>query len=90
MSEQQWDERFVEVLVGALPRLAEKGEFGPDTRLKAAGLDSLAMVELLVRVETAYDIVVPDNELAPDVFETPAKLWSLIAGLRTRQLAPDS
>ncbi|GGY05636.1 acyl carrier protein [Streptomyces hiroshimensis] len=83
----RWDATYEELLREALPRLARPGGIEPGTRLKAAGLDSLAMVELLIRIEGAYGIGIPDDDLAPGVFDTPATLWELIRTVREREAA---
>ncbi|OIJ96836.1 acyl carrier protein [Streptomyces monashensis] len=83
----RWDTAYEDVLKEALPRLAEKGEVGADTSLKAVGLDSLAMVELLIRVESEYGIGIPDEDLVPGVFDTPGTLWTLIERCRDEQTA---
>ncbi|MFF7838524.1 phosphopantetheine-binding protein [Streptomyces ossamyceticus] len=81
-----WDATFEALLLEALPRLAAKGELQADSSLKAAGLDSLAMVEVLVRVEETYGIAVPDSELMADTFATPASLWRVVAALREQSV----
>ncbi|WP_055526091.1 phosphopantetheine-binding protein [Streptomyces graminilatus] len=81
-----WDPTYEALLLEALPRLAAKGELLPDTSLKAAGLDSLAMVEVLVRVEETYGIAVPDSELMADTFATPASLWRVVSALREQSV----
>ncbi|MET8543886.1 acyl carrier protein [Kitasatospora sp. NPDC004799] len=79
---QPWDTAFEELLLQTLPRLAARGPLTGEASLRAAGLDSLAMVELLVQVEQVYGISIPDGELVADTFATPAQLWDVIAGLR--------
>ncbi|WEH18224.1 phosphopantetheine-binding protein [Streptomyces sp. VNUA24] len=81
-----WDPTYAALLLEALPRLAAQGELKPDTSLKAAGLDSLAMVEVLVRVEETYGIAVPDSELMADTFATPASLWRVVSALREQSV----
>ena len=51
---------------------------GPDTDLRAAGLDSMATVELLLRVEEAFGVEVPDRELTAATFATPGALWRVV------------
>ncbi|WP_405404616.1 phosphopantetheine-binding protein [Streptomyces sp. NBC_01104] len=82
---EQWDEAFEGLLKEILPRLAERGEVGPDISLKAVGLDSLAMVEVVISIENTYGISIPDEELEPEVFTSPATLWAVVDGLRERQ-----
>ncbi|MFC8569894.1 phosphopantetheine-binding protein [Streptomyces sp. NPDC057245] len=83
-----WDETYEALLHEALPRLAAKGALRPDSSLKAAGLDSLAMVEVLVRVEDAYGISIPDSQLVADTFATPAALWHVVSALREQPARP--
>ncbi|MGY4964521.1 phosphopantetheine-binding protein [Streptomyces sp. 900105245] len=83
-----WDKAYEELLLELLPRLASQGPLRPDSSLKAAGLDSLAMVETLVRVEQTYGIAVPDSELVADTFATPAALWRVVSALRDGSVGP--
>ncbi|WP_235981193.1 acyl carrier protein [Streptomyces albidus (ex Kaewkla and Franco 2022)] len=87
MTTDQWDASYEELLRGALPRLAEKETVSPDTSLKAVGLDSLAMVEVLALVENEYGITIPDDELVAGVFDTPGTLWTLVSALREQRTA---
>ncbi|MBY8848280.1 phosphopantetheine-binding protein [Saccharothrix longispora] len=66
-------ERLIrDVLPGVPPSL------DPDTDLRAAGLDSMATVELLLRVEEAFGVDVPDSELTAATFATPGALWTVV------------
>ncbi|ROQ67145.1 acyl carrier protein [Streptomyces sp. 840.1] len=82
---EHWDPAFEGLLKEILPRLAERGEVGPDISLKAVGLDSLAMVEVLMTVENTYGISIPDDDLEPEVFTSPATLWALVDRFRESQ-----
>ncbi|MFC4507128.1 MULTISPECIES: phosphopantetheine-binding protein [Streptomyces] len=79
-----WDETYEELLHQTLPRLAAKGPLRTDSSLKAAGLDSMAMVELLVQVEQAYGVSIPDEQLVADTFATPTSLWAVVSALRAQ------
>ncbi|GLF95634.1 phosphopantetheine-binding protein [Streptomyces yaizuensis] len=83
-----WDEEYEELLYEVLPRLRAKGPLTDGTSLKAAGLDSLAMVEVLVRVESAYGIAIPDSDLVAATFATPASLWRVVSALREQAVGP--
>ncbi|CAM5410716.1 hypothetical protein GCM10010329_76870 [Streptomyces spiroverticillatus] len=72
-------ERYENVLAELLPRLAEERPLPAGRGLRDAGLDSMAVVELLVRLEEAYDIAIPDDELGPEAFETVGSLWEVVA-----------
>ncbi|MEV7602201.1 phosphopantetheine-binding protein [Kitasatospora sp. NPDC089797] len=74
-----WDERYEAVLTDLLPRLAEELPLTADRELRTAGLDSMATVELLVRLEEAYRIAIPDDALDRDAFGTAGSLWAVVA-----------
>ncbi|MFJ5851002.1 phosphopantetheine-binding protein [Streptomyces sp. NPDC092903] len=76
----QWDARF-EWLMREMLQLEDAESIMPDLDTAAAGLDSLATVELLVALEGAYDVVVPDEFLTVETFATPAALWGVISNL---------
>ncbi|SDC23042.1 phosphopantetheine-binding protein [Actinokineospora iranica] len=76
-----WDERFAAVLTEALPRLSP---VRADASLRAAGLDSLALVDLLVRLEEAYDVTISDDDLSQEAFATPASLWGVVSAALAR------
>ncbi|MEV6975742.1 phosphopantetheine-binding protein [Kitasatospora sp. NPDC093806] len=75
----RWDERYESVLTEMLPRLAEEQPLPADLGLRTAGLDSMATVELLVRLEETYQVALPDEELGPESFETVGSLWTVVA-----------
>ncbi|MBB1242656.1 type III PLP-dependent enzyme [Streptomyces durbertensis] len=75
-----WDADYVAALRSVLPRLGE--DVGPDTSLRAAGLDSLALVELLVRLEETYAVAIPDDDLTPESFATAGSLWTVVESVR--------
>ncbi|MEO3977547.1 phosphopantetheine-binding protein [Streptomyces sp. CAU 1734] len=86
--EAPWDRAYESLLHEVLPRLSAKGPLRPDSSLKAAGLDSLAMVEVLVRVEAEYGIGIPDSDLVAATFATPASLWQVVSALREQTVGP--
>ena len=63
----------------ALPRLGGDGPVSPGASLRAAGLDSLATVELLVKLEEAYGVQIPDEVLTPAAFASPGSLWEAVS-----------
>ncbi|MEU9016688.1 phosphopantetheine-binding protein [Actinomadura sp. NPDC048394] len=72
------DERFVELLRGVLPAAKRAEPITPDLDLKAAGLDSMATIELLLRLENAYRVTLPDSALNGRTFATPAAVWAAV------------
>jgi diaminopimelate decarboxylase len=77
-----WDDRFEDVLRGTLAGLGDE-PLAADACLRSAGLDSLATIELLLRLEEAYDVSLPDELLTGATFATPASLWQTIDRLRS-------
>ncbi|MCW6006772.1 AMP-binding protein, partial [Micromonospora sp. CPCC 205371] len=77
-----WDDTFEALLRAVLTFLPAEDPLTPDLELAAAGLDSLSTMELLASLENAYDIVIPDERLVLDMFETAGTLWDEISGLR--------
>ena len=53
-----------------------------DADLYDAGLTSMAMVKLMLAVEVAFDIAIPDADLHPDNFRSVAAVEALVARLR--------
>jgi acyl carrier protein len=76
------DERFLGIVESHLRYLEPGGTLGPDARLRALGLDSMGTVDLLVDLEDAYGISIPDARLTPETFETPAALWDVVRSVR--------
>ncbi|EPD59816.1 phosphopantetheine-binding protein [Streptomyces sp. HGB0020] len=76
------DPDFEQLLVGVLPRLAGSAPLDPALDLKEAGLDSMATIELLVRLEDTYEVEFPEETLTAATFATPAALWSVLNAQR--------
>jgi len=49
-----------------------------DADLREAGLTSMATVKLMLAVEAAYDVAIPDAELTPENFRSIAAIEALL------------
>ncbi|MGG5342392.1 acyl carrier protein [Enterococcus sp. AZ020] len=49
--------------------------------LRRLGLDSMASIELLISIETEFDIQIPDSYLVPGTFENFEKLKETIESI---------
>jgi acyl carrier protein len=78
-----WDAQFEVLLRDFLPFLPADTELSADLNLREFGLDSLGVVDLLVALESAYDVRLTDDVLSMDTFTTPAVLWDVLS--RTQQ-----
>jgi acyl carrier protein len=55
-----------------------------DSSLEEAGIDSLAMIEIIFELEDAYDIAIPDPATIEEraaVYRTPGDVVDLVRGL---------
>lgn len=77
-----WDEKFEFLLREHLPFLAADEELDPDLNLRETGLDSLGVVDLLMSLESAYDVRLADDFLSLETFSTPAVLWNALSEIR--------
>jgi len=54
---------------------------GPDDKLGDAGLSSLDLVNLMLAVEDAFDLALPEDKMTPENFRTVRAIETLIASL---------
>jgi acyl carrier protein len=54
---------------------------GRDDALSDCGISSLDMVNLMLAVETEFDLKIPDREMTPSNFRTIARIEALIEKL---------
>ncbi len=73
---------FVEVLRPRLKYLRPAERLDPDAELRDLGLDSMASVSLLLDIEEAFDVMMPDEYLVEETFSTARALWTCVSGLR--------
>ncbi|MGH8326707.1 MAG: phosphopantetheine-binding protein [Steroidobacteraceae bacterium] len=52
-----------------------------DVRLSDLGMSSLKMVNLMLTIESEFDIVIPQSEITPEHFESIASVEALLAKL---------
>ena len=52
-----------------------------DADLHEAGLTSMATVKLMLAIEAAYDVAIPDAELTPENFRSIATIEALLERL---------
>jgi len=86
MSELMLPSNFVAAVRRNLPLLSQDETITEDLDLTAAGLDSLAMVNLLMEVEDEFAVTIPDDKLNGAVFSTPKALWSTISELQSTRV----
>ncbi|MFE7504663.1 phosphopantetheine-binding protein [Promicromonospora sp. NPDC057488] len=65
-----------------LPLLGSETPLSPDDRLSDLGLDSLGTVGLLIELEDAFAVSIPDELLTSTTFDTASSLRQVIEALR--------
>jgi acyl carrier protein len=78
-----WDERFARI-VRQHVRLPSDVVLASDSALTDHGLDSFAVVELILAVESEYAITMPEELFVLDTFATPGALWAAVQRLRSQ------
>jgi acyl carrier protein len=61
--------------------LAASVNIDTDTDLKAAGIDSFSIVEIILFIERKYGVSIPDDKLIPENFKTLNSLSNTVKGL---------
>lgn len=79
-----WDARFEEVVRARIPMLPPGFALGPDDELRTLGMDSVATAALAADLESAYGITFELDDLMPEHFRTPARIWELVGACRAR------
>ena len=84
MAIPEWDGDFQKVLRAYLNLLEDSAALPADAYLSSLGLSPLKSIQLVLDIEEAYRISVPD-ELLSEMFETAGTLWKTVQSLRARQ-----
>jgi len=77
--------RLLELASAAAPRLGDIAGDPLTADLKEAGLASVAAVRLMLEVEAAFDVAIPDAELTPENFATVASIEKLVRRLKAAE-----
>jgi acyl carrier protein len=73
--------RISAVAQNVLARRQAKAPVGVSQDLRAAGLTSLDMVNLMLAVEAEFDIEIPQPDMTPDNFRSIEAIEALVAVL---------
>ena len=73
--------RIFELVREATNESTPSTAFGPDDDLRLMGLTSMGMVKLMMAVEVAFNVSVPDEDLHPDNFRSVRAIEALVARL---------
>lgn len=62
--------------------MARTHPIGPGDRLEAVGIDSMALLKILLFIEARYGFWMPDDDLVDDNIASPRALANYICGRR--------
>jgi acyl carrier protein len=74
--------QLADIVRQVMPERSQPVNLAADDNLYDAGLTSMAMVKLMLAVEVAFDISIPDDDLHPDNFRTIAAVEALVGRLQ--------
>jgi acyl carrier protein len=60
-----------------------------DDDLRACGLSSLGLVNLMLAVETEFDLKIPERDMTPANFRSIARIAELVGELSSQQVASE-
>jgi acyl carrier protein len=58
--------------------ISSNADINPSIPLASLGVDSLDMIELVVQIESEFDLEIPLEEINSKTFSTPASIWQLL------------
>ncbi len=74
--------RLLEMAYAAAPRLADVQGDPTTADLRPAGLSSIAAVRLMLEIEAAFDLTIPDADLTPENFANIVSIERLVRRLK--------
>jgi acyl carrier protein len=72
-------DRIAEIVQALLAKRAGAPLQGPDQNLTDAGLTSLDMVNLMLTIEDAFEIEIPQRRMTPANFRTVSAIVNLVS-----------
>lgn len=70
---------LLQEILSVIHRIAQIDTISPDTMLDEAGLTSMNVVELLIELETRFNVTLPDEAFL--AAKTPREIWALLSAL---------
>ncbi|MDH2403140.1 phosphopantetheine-binding protein [Bradyrhizobium sp. SSUT18] len=70
--------RVLSVVTSVLQQNAITADVHPESRLVDIGLNSMGMVELMLKVEAEFDLILPQLEITPENFQSVKAMERMI------------
>jgi acyl carrier protein len=74
-------DRLTQIVRSLLAKRSIDRPIGRDDDLAASGLSSLDIVNLMLAVETEFDLTIPERDMTPANFRSIARIDALLRGL---------
>ena len=74
--------RLIDMVRSVAPGLSDVAGDPSTADLREAGLTSISAVRLMLEIEAAFDIAIPDSDLTPENFATLTSIAQLVERLR--------
>ena len=74
-------ERVIEIVQQHLAKRGLYRPIEPDDDLSEAGMSSLDLVNLMLRVEAEYDLQIPESDMTGENFRSVSRIGQLVATL---------
>jgi len=75
-------DRVIAVVQRLLAERSIKRAVNPEDDLREAGLTSMDMVNLVLAIESEFDLMIPEASITPANFRSVAAISSLVGALR--------
>ena len=79
--------RLIELARAAAPGLSDVEDDPRHANLRRAGLTSIAAVRLMLDIEAAFDVAIPDADLTPENFADIASIERLVLRIQASATA---
>jgi acyl carrier protein len=77
-SKAEVQNRILEVVETILKQHSTPGIIAPHARLADVGLTSMDMVNLMLGVEAAFDLIIPQSDITPENFQSIETIERLV------------
>ena len=74
-------DRLLRLVGQILGKAAAAGSIPAEARLSELGMSSIKMVNLMLSVETEFDLTIPQSEITPENFRSVATVEALLTRL---------
>lgn len=75
------DQRIADIVAGLLPKRDQPVVLSSEDSLTGAGLDSFGMVNLLLEIETSFNLTIPSRLVTPKSFRSINSISRLIESI---------